>query len=60
VVGTYAFDPTELTAVPYPDKVNDPSLAMPHLTYQIQNGKQVLLSPPPYAQGQFALPTWVS
>ena len=29
---------------------------MPHLTYQIQDGKQVLLSPPPYAQGSFVLP----
>jgi branched-chain amino acid transport system substrate-binding protein len=60
VVGTYAFDPKELTAVPYPDKVNDPSLAMPHLTYQIQDGKQVLLSPNPYTQGTFALPPWMA
>jgi branched-chain amino acid transport system substrate-binding protein len=59
VVGTYRFDQTELTAVPYPDKVNDPSLAMPHLTYQIQDGKQVLLSPQPYSQGEFALPAWI-
>lgn len=60
VVGTYAFDQTELTAVPYPDKVDDPSLAMPHLTYQIQDGKQVLLSPDPYTQGRFALPPWLA
>ena len=60
VVGTYAFDQKELTAVPYPDKINDPSLAMPHLTYQIQNGKQVLLSPDPYTQGTFTLPPWMA
>lgn len=59
VVGTYRFDQKELTALPYPDKVDDPSLAMPHLTYQIQDGKQVLLSPQPYSKGTFALPTWV-
>jgi branched-chain amino acid transport system substrate-binding protein len=59
VVGTYAFDQKELTAIPYPDKVNDPSLAMPHLTYQIQDGKQVLLSPTPYTQGAFQLPPWI-
>lgn len=59
VVGTYRFDQTELTAIPYPDKVNDPSLAMPHLTYQIQEGKQVLLSPVPYDQGEFVLPAWI-
>lgn len=60
VVGTYAFDSTELTSVPYPDKVNDPSLGMPHLTYQIQDGEQVLLSPDPYTQGQFTLPPWMT
>ncbi len=60
VVGTYAFDKTELTAVPYPDKVNDPSLAMPHLTYQIKGGEQVLISPAPYTNGEFERPSWVS
>ncbi|CAG7610821.1 ABC transporter substrate-binding protein [Leucobacter soli] len=60
VVGTYAFDQTELTAVPYPDKINDPSLAMPHLTYQIKGGEQVLISPAPYTNGEFELPSWVS
>lgn len=60
VVGTYAFDPTELTAIPYPDKVNDPSLGMPHLTYQIQDGQQVLLTPDPYAKGSFVLPPWMA
>lgn len=60
VVGTYAFDQTELTAVPYPDKVSDPSLAMPHLTYQIQKKEQVLISPTPYTNGSFQLPSWVS
>ncbi|MDH6197384.1 branched-chain amino acid transport system substrate-binding protein [Mycobacterium frederiksbergense] len=59
VVGTYRFDDKELTAVPYPDKVDDPSLAMPHLTYQIQDGKQVLLSPAPYGKGTFVLPAWI-
>lgn len=60
VVGTYAFDQTELTAVPYPDKVGDPSLGMPHLTYQIQDGEQVLISPTPYTNGDFELPDWIS
>lgn len=60
VVGTYNFNPEESTAIPYPDAVNDPSLGMPHLTYQIQNGKQVLISPMPYTTGAFELPSWVS
>jgi branched-chain amino acid transport system substrate-binding protein len=32
---------------------------MPHLTFQIQNGKQVLISPEPYATGKFQLPSWL-
>lgn len=60
VVGTYGFDQKELTAIPFPDKLADPSLAMPHLTYQIQDGKQVLFSPAPYGLGEFVLPKWLS
>lgn len=59
VVGTYALDSKELTAIPYPDRVSDPSLGMPHLTYQIQGGKQTLISPVPYTNGEFQLPKWV-
>lgn len=59
VVGTYNLDPEDQTAIPYPDRVNDPSLGMPHLTYQIQDGKQVLISPTPYENGQFQLPKWL-
>lgn len=50
---------TELAVAPYPDLVNDPSLGMPHLTYQIQDGKQVPVSPDPYTQGSFELPPWM-
>ena len=32
---------------------------MAHLTFQIQNGKQVLISPEPYATGSFQLP-WLA
>jgi len=60
VVGTYAFDQKELTARPYPDAVSDPSLGMPHLTYQIQDGKQVLVAPAPYTGGDFQVPPWMA
>lgn len=60
VVGTYAFDQTELTAIPFPDRASDPSLGMPHLTYQIRGGEQVLISPDPYTGGGFELPSWIS
>lgn len=45
--------------MPFPDVVSDPSLGMPHLTYQIQDGKQVLISPAPYTGGDFKLPSWM-
>ncbi|WP_125099835.1 ABC transporter substrate-binding protein [Leucobacter chromiireducens] len=59
VVGTYRFDPNDHTAIPYPDATDDPSLGMPHLTYQIQDGEQVLFSPAPYGKGDFQLPKWL-
>jgi branched-chain amino acid transport system substrate-binding protein len=57
--GTFRFKPGELTAIPYPDEVNDPSLGMPHLTFQIQAQEHVLIDPFPYEQGQFQLPEWL-
>jgi branched-chain amino acid transport system substrate-binding protein len=59
VSGTYHYKPGELTAIPYPDAVNDPSLGMPHLTFQIQDQQQVLIDPLPYDQGRFQLPDWL-
>lgn len=59
VSGTYRYKPGELTAIPYPDEVNDPSLGMPHLTFQIQNQEQILVDPIPYEQGEFQLPAWL-
>ncbi|HEX7246664.1 MAG TPA: ABC transporter substrate-binding protein [Actinomycetota bacterium] len=59
VSGTYRYKPGELTAIPYPDDVNDPSLGMPHLTFQIQGQEQVLIDPDPYIQGEFQLPAWL-
>jgi len=60
VNGTYTFVPEQLSVPPYPDQVNDPSLAMAHLTYQIQGLKQVCVSPTPYAAGAFTLPPWLA
>ena len=59
--GTYLFVPGELSVPPYPDQVNDPSLAMAHLTYQIQDLQQVCVSPTPYnSAGKFQLPPWLA
>ena len=62
VCGAYTFTnagPGELTCIPYPDETADPSIGMAHLTFQIQNGKQVLIAPDPYTTGSFQLPEWL-
>lgn len=62
VCGAYTFTngkAGELTCIPYPDDTLDPSLGMAHLTFQIQNGQQVLISPDPYTTGSFQLPGWL-
>ncbi len=60
VCGAYSFLPKKLTCYPYPDDTPDPSLGMPHLTFQIQDGKQVLIAPDPYTTGTFQLPAWLA
>jgi branched-chain amino acid transport system substrate-binding protein len=60
VCGAYSFLPGENTCYPYPDETLDPSLGMPHLTFQIQNGEQVLIAPDPYTTGKFELPAWLA
>ena len=56
ITGTARFDPKDNQAIPYPAAVNDPSLGMPLLSFQIQNGKQVCIDPFPYPTGEFQLP----
>jgi len=56
IVGTAHFDPADNQALSYPSDVNDPSLAMPLLSFQIQNLEQVCIDPFPYPTGEFQLP----
>jgi branched-chain amino acid transport system substrate-binding protein len=44
----------------YPWQTNDPSLGQSHTIYQIQDKKQVLVFPPPYANGEYQTPPWMS
>lgn len=60
IVGTCQFNPEDSSAYPYPGAFNDPSLAMPLLSYQIQGGKQVCIDPFPYPTGEFQLPPQLS
>jgi branched-chain amino acid transport system substrate-binding protein len=60
VNGTYKLGPDQQSNLPYPAKVKDPSLGEPLLTFQIQDGKQVLIGPDPYTKGEFQLPAWLA
>jgi branched-chain amino acid transport system substrate-binding protein len=60
VNGTYKMGPTAQTCMPYPAYTDDPSLGTPLLTYQIQNGKQVIISPEPYSTGAYQTQPWLA
>jgi branched-chain amino acid transport system substrate-binding protein len=60
VVGAVRYHPEWQAAVPYPDFVQDPSLGMPHLFYQVQDrkGRLGLIAPEPYNTEHFVTPSW--
>jgi branched-chain amino acid transport system substrate-binding protein len=58
VNGTYALGNERQCGVAYPDETPDPSLAQAHLVFQVQDGRQRILDPLPYADGSFRLPGW--
>lgn len=59
VCGSYHFNSRDQACLAYPEQTRDPSLGMPHLTFQIQNQQQIVISPDPYTQGAFKLPAWL-
>lgn len=60
--GTLRYDPRFNAAIPYPTLSNDPSLAMPHLLYQIKDPAAAvpkkLIFPEPYNEAEFEVPVW--
>jgi branched-chain amino acid transport system substrate-binding protein len=59
VNGVYYFGGDSQTALTYPGRGADPSLAQAHLVFQIQGGRQRILSPSPYADSVFQPPSWL-
>ncbi|GAA4847574.1 hypothetical protein GCM10023201_44240 [Actinomycetospora corticicola] len=60
VNGAYCFDAPGQTAQTWTGGAGDPSLAQAHLVHQIQGGRQRVVSPATYADGEFVLPAWVA
>jgi branched-chain amino acid transport system substrate-binding protein len=58
VNGGYLLGHEGQCAISYPDQTPDPSLGQAHLVFQIQDGRQRILHPAPYAEARFRLPPW--
>ena len=59
VCGAWRFNTDDQCARPYPSVIKDASLGLPHHFYQIQDGKQVMVAPDPWGQGEFMVPSWI-
>ncbi len=58
VNGAYSFAATGQSALAYPQATPDPSIAMAHLVFQIQDNRQRIVYPSPYTQAKFRKPLW--
>ncbi len=60
VSGTFNLRGEDRIALGFPSDTKDPAAGLPHLTFQIQDGRQVCLGPPPYQDGTLQSPPWVA
>ncbi|WP_238858176.1 ABC transporter substrate-binding protein [Faunimonas pinastri] len=60
VNGAYSLDNPGQVAQSFPDTSMDPSISQAHLIFQIQNGRQKILSPSPYGECAFQPPPWLN
>lgn len=58
VNGAYLLGSEGQAGLGFPHDTRDPSISQAHLIFQIQNGTHRILSPNPYADGQFRMPPW--
>ena len=57
VNGSYYLDNAGQSGLGFPDVTRDPSLGQAHLVFQVQNGTHRIISPPPYAESTFRVPS---
>ncbi|MCE0764898.1 ABC transporter substrate-binding protein [Pseudonocardia kujensis] len=60
VNGSYWFGNDSQTALSYSGRAVDPSLSQAHLVFQIQDGRQRILAPAPYADARFRPQPWLT
>ncbi|TCP95359.1 branched-chain amino acid transport system substrate-binding protein [Cricetibacter osteomyelitidis] len=58
VNGTYYFGSDSQIGLAYPDNTTDLSISLPHLIYQVQQGKSAVIMPDLFAETTFKLPHW--
>jgi branched-chain amino acid transport system substrate-binding protein len=58
VSGTINMNRPGQYSLSYPYETNDPSLGMASLYFQIQDGKQTIISPAPYAEARYKKAPW--
>ena len=57
VNGSYYLDDAGQSGLGFPDVTRDPSLGQAHLVFQVQNGTHRIISPQPYAESTFRVPS---
>lgn len=57
VNGSYYLDNAGQSGLGFPDVTSDPSLGQAHLVFQVQNGRHRIISPQPYAESTFRMPS---
>jgi branched-chain amino acid transport system substrate-binding protein len=60
VNGSYFLGNAGQSTLAYGGQSADPSISQAHLVFQVQSGRQRILSPQPYVDGAFQLPWWFS
>ncbi|SDU80217.1 ABC transporter substrate-binding protein [Gordonia westfalica] len=60
VNGAYSFHPETGVAAGFRGPGDDPSVALAHLVYQIQDGRQEIIAPVPYTTSRFRRPDWLT
>lgn len=58
VNGSYYLGSEGQSTLAYENHTPDPSISQAHLVFQIQHGRQRILSPQPYVDDRFELPWW--
>jgi len=57
VNGSYYLDNAGQSGLGFPDVTRDSSLGQAHLVFQVQNGTHRIVSPQPYAESTFRVPS---